>query len=255
MNKQLKLELLLTELNRFDVLSIKQVSDILGISEVTARRYINHLDKEGKLQRVRNGCQRLGINNTLGGQDWNSFNINNSNNYDEKVRIAKAAAQLCKDGDGIIINCGSTAFLLGQEIIEKDIQVITNYLPLLTFLIEKHRGTTIVIGGQYYPEKSLFVTNETSQCLSYAGKYMFTSGSGLTKEGLFKKDLLSLLAEQKLIPQVQKLVCLVDSDKIGQRIGSLFVPSKNIDIVITGRDANKRVIAELQAQGISVILV
>ncbi|RIY35321.1 HTH-type transcriptional regulator UlaR [Psittacicella gerlachiana] len=254
-NKQIKQEQLVDELNKRKVMSVTQVAEFLEVAEVTARRYINSLDKEGRLMRVRNGCQCLSKYKVKGQQDWNSFNVIDANNYDEKVRIAKAAASLCQDNDSIIINCGSTAFLLGQELIEKNVQVITNYLPLLNFLIEKHQGNTIVIGGQYYPERNLFITNETSSAQSYAGKYMFTSGSGLTEQGLFKNDLLSLLAEQKFIPQVQKLVCLVDSDKVGQRIGSLFASAKNIHIVITGREANRRVIASLQAQGINVILV
>ncbi|MFC6276247.1 HTH-type transcriptional regulator UlaR [Psittacicella hinzii] len=232
---------------------MSQVAHMLGVSPVTARRYIRQLAAAGKLQKIRNGCTKIAANNF---HEWSSFNINTSHNYEEKRRIAMAAAALCDDGDSVIINCGSTAFLLGQEICGKNIRVVTNYFPLLKFLIEHHvRGATIVIGGQFYPEKNLFITNDLHHNQIYAGKYMFTSGSGLTEQGLFKSDLLSLLAEQKLIPQVQKLVCLVDSEKIGSRQGQLFVPAPNIDILITGKNADPRVIAALKVQGVEVITV
>lgn len=84
---------------------------------------------------------------------------------------------------------------------------------------------------------------------------MFTSGAGLTNEGLYKSDLLSSMAEKSMISQANKLVVLVDSSKVGQRKGMLFASSTQIDIVITGREANPDVIANLRNQGIEVLLV
>ncbi len=51
---------------------------------------------------------------------------------------------------------------------------------------------------------------------------MFTSGKGLTAEGLYKTDMLTAMAEQKMLSVVGKLVVLVDSSKIGERAGMLF---------------------------------
>lgn len=163
---------------------------------------------------------------------------------------------MCRSGDTIILNSGSTAFLLGQEIADKDVHIATNYYPLLKFLLDNHKRAMVsVIGEQFYPERNLFLMNDLHQTRNYAGRYMFTSGSGLTAQGLYKADLVSLLAEQKLIDQVQTLVCLVDSDKIGKDYGSLFVPSNRINLVITGKTADAKVVAQLRAQGVEVILV
>lgn len=41
--------------------------------------------------------------------------------------------------ESVVINCGSTAFLLGREMCGKPVQIITNYLPLANYLID--RGT------------------------------------------------------------------------------------------------------------------
>jgi DeoR family ulaG and ulaABCDEF operon transcriptional repressor len=48
---------------------------------------------------------------------------------------------------------------------------------------------------------------------------MFTSGKGLTAEGLYKTDMLTAMAEQKMLNVVGKLAVLVDSSKIGERAG------------------------------------
>ncbi len=42
------------------------------------------------------------------------MNLHQAQNHDEKVRIAKAASQLVNPGESVVINCGSTAFLLGR---------------------------------------------------------------------------------------------------------------------------------------------
>ncbi len=84
---------------------------------------------------------------------------------------------------------------------------------------------------------------------------MFTSGKGLTDAGLYKADMLTAVAEQQMLEQVDKLVVVVDSSKVGQRTGMLFCSTKQIDIVITGKDANPEVVKRIEAQGTQVILV
>ncbi len=78
---------------------------------------------------------------------WSPMNIHQAQNHDEKVRIAKAAAQLVMPGESVVINCGSTAFLVGQEICGKPVQIITNYLPLANYLIDKEHDSVIIMGG------------------------------------------------------------------------------------------------------------
>ncbi|MGV6989094.1 HTH-type transcriptional regulator UlaR [Testudinibacter sp. P80/BLE/0925] len=233
-------------------ITVTEIVNTFGISPATARRDITKLDTQGKLKKVRNGaypCEENKNNN------WSPLTIYETANYDEKARIAKQAAKICKNGDSIVINCGSTAFMLGQEICGKSVQVITNYFPLLNYLIEQQHENLVVLGGQYYKERNLFLTTDQKADTYYAGHYMFTSGSGLSEEGLFKVDLLSAMVEQKMLNHVNKVVALVDSSKVGQRIGTLFSPAENLDIVITGKDADPAIISALRNKGVEVILV
>ena len=170
------------------------------------------------------------------------MNLHQAQNHDEKVRIAKAASQLVNPGESVVINCGSTAFLLGREMCGKPVQIITNYLPLANYLIDQEHDSVIIMGGQY--NKSL-----------YAGHWMFTSGKGLTAEGLYKTDMLTAMAEQKMLSVVGKLVVLVDSSKIGERAGMLFSRADQIDMLITGKNANPEILQQLEAQGVSILRV
>lgn len=84
---------------------------------------------------------------------------------------------------------------------------------------------------------------------------MFTSGKGLTAEGLYKTDMLTAMAEQKMLNVVGKLVVLVDSSKVGERAGMLFSRADEIDMLITGKQADAEILKKLEDQGVKVIRV
>jgi len=63
------------------------------------------------------------------------------------------------------------------------------------------------------------------------------------------------MAEQKMLNHVGKLAVLADRSKVGQRAGMLFCNADRIDVLVTGKDANPDVVANLRDKGIEVILV
>ena len=232
-------------------ITVEQVISRLGISPATARRDINKLDESGKLKKVRNGAEAVNQQRPR----WSPMNIHQAQNHDEKVRIAKAASQLVMPGESVVINCGSTAFLVGQEICGKPVQIITNYLPLANYLIDQEHDSVIIMGGQYNRSHAITLSPQGSENSLYAGHWMFTSGKGLTAEGLYKTDMLTAMAEQKMLNVVGKLVVLVDSSKVGERAGMLFSRADEIDMLITGKQADAEILKKLEDQGVKVIRV
>jgi DeoR family ulaG and ulaABCDEF operon transcriptional repressor len=243
--------ILLDQLREYGVLSVRQITDFLNISPATARRDIVRLHEAGKLRKVRNGAEMVAPPR----QSWAPLNLHQAHNHDEKVRIARMASTLINPGDSVVINCGSTAFLLGQEICNKPVQIITNYFPLANYLIEQDHDGVVIIGGQYNKNQSIILPPQESENNLYAGHWMFTSGKGLTAEGLYKTDMLTAMSEQRMLGKVGKLGVLVDSSKLGQRAGMLFSAAKDIDLVITGKKASPEIVTALKIQGIDMILV
>jgi DeoR family ulaG and ulaABCDEF operon transcriptional repressor len=244
-------QILLELLAQTGFVTVEQVIARLGISPATARRDINKLDESGKLKKVRNGAEAINQPRPR----WTPLNIHQAQNHDEKVRIARAASQLVTPGESVVINCGSTAFLLGREICGKPVQIITNYLPLANYLIDQEHESVIIMGGQYNKSHAITLSPQGSENSLYAGHWMFTSGKGLTAEGLYKTDMLTAMAEQKMLNVVGKLVALVDSSKVGERAGMLFSRADEIDMVITGKQADTEILKKLEAQGVNVLLV
>ena len=234
-------QILLDLLAQTGFVTVEQVMSRLGISPATARRDINKLDESGKLKKVRNGAEAISEQRPR----WTPMNIHQAQNLDEKVRIARAASQLIAPGESIVINCGSTAFLLGRELCGKPVQIITNYLPLANYLIDQEHDSVIIMGGQYNRSHAITLSPHGSENSLYAGHWMFTSGKGLTAEGLYKTDMLTAMAEQKMLNVVGKLAVLVDSSKIGERAGMLFSQAGQIDVVITGKQADAAILKQL----------
>ena len=229
-------QILLDMLAQLGFVTVENVIERLGISPATARRDINKLDESGKLKKVRNGAEAITQHAHFGG-------------------VAAAGSQLVNAGESVVINCGSTAFLLGREMCGKPVQIITNYLPLANYLIDQEHDSVIIMGGQYNKSQSITLSPQGSENSLYAGHWMFTSGKGLTADGLYKTDMLTAMAEQKMLNVVGKLVVLVDSSKVGERAGMLFSRADQIDMLITGKNANPEILQQLEAQGVSIVRV
>ena len=251
MNEQQRHRKIITNLHRHKSLSVVDIVKSFDVSPATARRDINKLNLLGQLKKVRNGAQYLASGNTT----WPPIKESKTTCFDEKSKIAEQASRLCTPESTVVINCGTTAFTLGKALCGSSVQIVTNYFPLASYLIENEHENVIIIGGQYNKKQHIFIKPSSSNANIYGSDLMFTRGKGLTEEGLYKTEILSAVAEQQMLKQVNKLIVMVDSSKVGHKTGMMFCPATDIDTIITGKDANPDVINNLKQKNINVILI
>lgn len=246
MNETYRHKELLALLGERKVLSTSDIMQLLNVSPATARRDISKLNEQGKLKKVRNGAEALfsPIPSTP----------KKTNNAEEKRRIAEAAGRLCTDGESLVLTCGSTMEMLGEVLCGRKLQIITNYLPLANQLIEGCHDDVVIMGGQYNKHKKVMLSINTQNEMTYAASTMFTSGKGLTGEGLFKTDMIIANAEQQMAKHAERYVVLLDSTKLGKKVGMLFKEFDKIDLLITGKEADPTIIQELRNRGLDIIL-
>lgn len=247
MNEHYRHRQLLNVLDDKKVLSTQEIIDLLDISPATARRDISKLHQQGRLKKVRNGAEAISVDFTANKKDQ-------INNVDEKQRIARAAGKLCQDGESVVLTCGSTMLMLGSSLCGRNLQIITNFLPLANYLIEHGHDDVVIMGGQYNKNKQITLSLGTQNEPAYAANIMFTSGRGVTEEGLYKTDMIIAHSEKQMSAKAGKYVALLDSSKLGQRVGMLFTELKEIDILITGKEADPEIIRQLRQKGLTVIL-
>ncbi|MDG6236174.1 HTH-type transcriptional regulator UlaR [Glaesserella parasuis] len=245
MNENYRHRQLLDLLTERKALSTQEIIELLGISPATARRDINKLSEQGRLYKVRNGAEAISVGFIPSNREIK--------NNDEKQRIAEAASKLCKEGDSVVLTCGSTMSMLGSRLCGQRLQIITNYLPLANHLIDHNHDDVVILGGQYNKNKAITLSISGNE-MSYAANIMFTSGNGFTLEGLYKTDMIIAHSENQMSSKAQKYVVLLDSIKLGKRVGMLFSELSKIDILITGSEADPEIIKQLREKGLEVIL-
>lgn len=247
MNEAHRHRRLLKLLDEKQFLSTQEIIKLLEISPATARRDINKLNEQGRLVKVRNGAETL-----KSGVMYNNSKV--ITNGEEKQRIAQVASQLCKEGDNVLLTCGSTMLMLGDKLCGKKLQIITNYLPLANHLIENEHEDIVIIGGQYNRNKAITLSLNAQNESTYTANIMFTSGKGFTEQGLFKTDMIIANSEKQMSATANKYVVLLDSSKLGRQVGMLFSELSEIDTLITGREADPEIISSLKNKGLEVIL-
>lgn len=107
---------LLTKENKIEV---NELSQILGVSNVTIRKDLDALEEKGIIKRG-HGYAILANKDDINGRL--------AYHYEIKKRIAKKAAELIHDGDTIMIESGSCCAILADTIASEklDVTIVTN---------------------------------------------------------------------------------------------------------------------------------
>ena len=91
------------------MVTVVDLCNLTEASEATIRRDIAALDAQKKLRRVRGGAEAISPPQFVG-LAGRPFSVNQTLQGRQKQAIARAAVDLCEDGDSIIINGGTTTF-------------------------------------------------------------------------------------------------------------------------------------------------
>ena len=236
------------------VVTIVDLCSLTGASEATIRRDIVALDAEKKLHRVRGGAESI-TPPQFGGLAGRPFSVNQTINIDQKQAIARAAVEMCEDGEPIIINGGTTTFQMVHPLASHRMQVFTNSFPIAEHLLNNSKNTIMLSGGTIYREQNIILSpfdNDVTR--NFYAKRMFMGAKGLGPLGVMEGDPLIIQAEQKLIGQSDELVLLVDSTKFEARSSLVLCPLSRVDTVITDEGITDKAAAMLEAADVKLIV-
>ena len=128
--------------------SIADLRDRLGVSEVTIREDLKHLEIKGVLTRVRGGA----VASRIGAMEMPLEETSTANRA-EKMAIAAHAAATVANGQTIIIDVGSTTTEMAKALSPElsRVVVITNGLNIALILESLPGVSVIVTGGTLRP--------------------------------------------------------------------------------------------------------
>lgn len=254
MYEQERHRIILSAVQERPVASVVDLCDLTGVSEATIRRDIATLHVQKKLRRVRGGAEALSPPQFVG-LAGRPFAVNQTIRIKQKQAIARAAVELCEDGDPIIINGGTTTFQMVHPLATRRMQVFTNSFPIAEHLLHHSKNTVMLSGGVIYREQNIILSpfdNDVTR--NFYARRMFMSAQGLGPLGLMEADPLLIQAEQKLIGQADELIVLVDSSKFKARSSLILCPLARIHTVITDDSISDKTAAMLDAAEIRLIV-
>jgi len=202
---------------------INDLSERFGVSKVTIRKDLDKICESGIANRFHGGAVLAKNSSKLIGVNSYNNKIGDSDLFEIRSNIAKAAAQQVADGDSIFLGSGLTCCLLAKELRNiKNLTVITNNISALPDLLS-YASNVVIIGGEITSvDNSTYFTctEDPSQYMrSFFVNKAFTSCIGVDLQaGLTVTSVVSTYV-YKCIPDIKReWFLLVDHykfDKIG----------------------------------------
>lgn len=238
--------------------SVPELVKRLGVSEVTIRRYLKELEKEGVLTRTYGGAIK---NNARISPEF-LFTEKSQRNLAEKKAIARAAVELVNDGETIFLDSGTTPLELCRLLKESQLRltIATTSLPIAFELSSISKVKVLLLGGflrrDLFDFFGPFSQKELSQ-LTFNQAFLGVDGIS-SQEGLTTTDSITALIEETVIKRSQKINILADHSKVG-RIA--LIPYGNIQGItktkrlITDSGAAPEELCNLKKMGLEIIMV
>lgn len=231
---------------------IAELSAELGVSEMTIRRDISRLERDGFLRRTYGGATaHLTRSMEL------LFNARALANAPTKRLIGMRVAESLERASTIFIGIGSTAeqfamFLPATE----DTTVITGSLPVASLLAT--RGVRVVIlGGS--------VLNDDLGCVGpvaaatvrrYHADVAVLGAAGLSAaRGITELDDGAAEIQRLMIEHSSRLTVVADGSKIGATTMAAVAPARAVNTLVTDAGAPADELRALEALGVDVVVL
>lgn len=229
-----------------------ELSEHFHVSMETVRRDLETLEKEGYLTRVHGGA----VVKTMQGLGP-EYTLRENKNYEQKLLIGRAAADLVEDGDTIIIDLGTTTLEFAKFLYnKKNLTVFTNAIQIAVELVKNPEMRVILIGGNLRSGElatSGYLAEDVVDHF-YVDKAFLGIG-GITKNlGFGDYQIEEANLRRHYIAHSQKVIALVDYTKFGVKTLNHICGFDEVDILVTDERADEKILAAYRQKGGQVVI-
>jgi DeoR/GlpR family transcriptional regulator of sugar metabolism len=232
---------------------VEELSDRLEVSQVTIRKDLDALERQGLLERSHG--------NAVFSQQ-SRFNIA----FLEKLQmqasakelIAEAAVSHIHEGDSLILDSGTTTLALAKVLVGKfrSLFVITNSVPAALELT-KAGYELLLVGGQIRSHSMALIGPMGLKNLeSFHVDRAFMGTSGITiPHGYSTPDSLDAQIKQAMIRIADKAYVLTDSSKFGHSCMVSFAKCSDIHLTLTDSGISQKALKDFKQHGLDIRVV
>ncbi|MEA3326601.1 MAG: DeoR/GlpR family DNA-binding transcription regulator [Chloroflexota bacterium] len=215
-------------------LSVKEISGMLHVSDMTIRRDLDALEQQGVVRRNHGGAVLLGQNTSV--RDPYILGEQTAKNAREKNLIGIKAASLVQPHETIFLDSGSTTPFIAKNL-NSDLPITVicyTFTNALEFYPRKN-ANLILLGGYFHRDSNVFHSPENHALIrNTRADKAFISTGGLDPElGLTTYFNYEAAIKREMIRSAKHIILVADSTKFGSISVTHFAELSDIDTIIT----------------------
>ncbi|MGW5046408.1 DeoR/GlpR family DNA-binding transcription regulator [Streptomyces griseoluteus] len=231
--------LIVDEVRRRGGVRVNELTRQLGVSDMTVRRDLDALARQGVLEKVHGGAVPVVEAST----HEPGFEAKSGLEPTAKEEIARAAARLVAPGSAIALSGGTTTYTLARQLLEvPDLTVVTNSVRVADVFHTAQRtsgrrpgaATVVLTGGVRTPSDSLVgpVADRAIAALHFDLLFLGVHGIS-TEAGLSTPNLAEAETNRQLVRSARRVVVVADHTKWGTVGLSSFAALDEVDTLVT----------------------
>jgi DeoR/GlpR family transcriptional regulator of sugar metabolism len=235
--------LILDEVRRRGGIRVSELTRMLQVSDMTVRRDLDVLARQGALEKVHGGAVPVAEART----HEPGFEAKSSLELSAKSEIARAAATLVTPGSAVALSGGTTTFAVAHELLEvAELTVVTNSVRVAdVFHNAQHltdggrnaggpAATVVLTGGVRTPSDALVGPVADAAISSLHFDVLFLGVHGISVEaGLSTPNLAEAETNRHFIRSARRVVVVADHTKWGTTGLSSFASLDDVDTLVT----------------------
>lgn len=226
-----------------------------GVSEMTIRRDLRRLDRDGFVRRTYGGATTRVV------RAAGAFEVTQTarmlHHAQEKRRIALRAAELTAGARVMFVGVGSTVEQFARLAAPRDgLLVITPSLVVASLLGTRRVGV-IMAGGMVRQDELNCVGPAAVECVQrYNTDIAVIGAAGVSaRRGVTDLDDQEAGVIRAALERTERIVVLADGSKFGDVALSTVVPIKRVSVIVTDASADPVEVDRIEREGVEVILV
>jgi DeoR family fructose operon transcriptional repressor len=233
------------------VVKVAELSELLGVTEMTIRRDLEAMERKGLLERTHGGAvynDRIGLELL--------YDQKSTLRQAEKEAIGKMAASLIEEGDTVFLNSGSTTIQVIQHLDVGRVKVITNN-PLVPLNVRSDKLEVYLTGGELRRE-SFTLVGETAM---YAVRQVYANKAIIGIDGFsIRHGLTNTIQGESWLNRLMihrthgEVILVADSSKVGKVTNFLTSSISAISTLVTDAGLDAQYVEEFGRIGIKVLL-
>jgi len=212
-----------------DRLEVAALAESFGVSQMTIRRDLKELEKQGLLVRTHGGAVAAGKLRFLE-RAFPHYAVS-----PQKAAIGKVAAGLVSPGQKVMVDTGTTALEVARNLPkDSDITVATTSLCVLQELYASPLQV-LLFGGYARKEfPSLYGPLTEAMLKSFHVDILFMGCDGAdSKSGFYTADLRISGLEQQMINIADRVVVVTESTKFGRKAFVRYATLEQVHTLVT----------------------